>query len=231
MTERITIELTDPEAIAAGDGRNPGGVTRFELLRRAALGGGAALIGGGLAVTGVPSAFAQAPVLRDRDILNLLLLNESLEVAFYSEAIDRGALSGRALAFARQVRLNEIEHRDAARVALGNRALPIPGFAFRDTTTTQTAFLTTALALENNDVATINGAGPLLSSKQLLSVAGQVVSVEARQAAWIRRIVYGPEYASAPEYPAPSAFEGTITAEEARAALRATGFVRGEVQP
>jgi hypothetical protein len=226
MTDVVRLELTDPEAILRGDGRNEGGMTRFELLRRAALGGGA-LIGGGALLTRVPEAFAQG--VTDVDILNLLHLNEALETAFYSEAVARGALTGRALTFARQVRDNERVHRDVARQALGSRARPLPGFEFGETTATEPAFLATALALENNDVGALNGSGPLLNSKALLAVAGQIVSVEGRQAAWIRRIVYGPDYDSPAQYPAPTPLDPGIPPEAVRRAILATGFIRGEI--
>jgi hypothetical protein len=222
----VSLELRDPQAILRGGGQNEGGLSRGQLFRRAAL-GGTALIGGGLALSGVPAARAQD--LSDVEILNFLLLNESLEVAFYSEALERANLRGRARAFARQVRDNEVVHRDTIAAALGTNARPLPPFEFGGTTANQRAFLTTALALENNDVAANNGAGPLLDSKQLLAVAGQIVSVEARQAAWIRRIVYGPDYDGRGQLPAPVAFDVAITPAQAIAALRATGFVRGEI--
>ncbi len=222
----VSLELRDPQAILRGGGQNEGGLSRGQLFRRAAL-GGTALIGGGLALSGVPAARAQD--LSDVEILNFLLLNESLEVAFYSEALERANLRGRARAFARQVRDNEVVHRDTIAAALGTNARPLPPFEFGETTANQRAFLTTALALENNDVAANNGAGPLLDSKQLLAVAGQIVSVEARQAAWIRRIVYGPDYDGRGQRPAPVAFDVAITPAQAIAALRATGFVRGEI--
>ncbi len=227
MTDVVRLQLSDPDSIIRGDGRNEGGLTRFELLRRAALGSGA-MIGGGLLLTGAPSAFAQGEIT-DVDILNLLLLNESLEVAFYSEAVSRGGLSGRALQFAEQVRDNETVHRDVARRALGTRARAIPAFEFGETTANNEAFLTTALALENNDVGALNGAGPLVRSRALLAVAGQVVSVEGRQAAWIRRIVYGPDYAAPSEYPAPGALDPGLTIPQVLEALRATGFIRGQI--
>jgi Ferritin-like domain len=226
MADVVRLELTDPEAILRGDGRNEGGLTRFELLRRAAFGGGA-LIGGGALLTRVPEAFAQG--VTDVDILNLLHLNEALEVAFYSEAVARGGLSGRALTFARQLQENETVHRDVAREALGANARPLPGFEFGETTANNANFLTTALALENNDVAALNGSGPLLRSRALLAVAGQIVSVEGRQAAWIRRIVYGPEYDAPTEYPAPGPLDTGITPEQTRQAILATGFIRGEI--
>jgi hypothetical protein len=223
MTEPVTVELRDPDAVLA-HGRDEGGMTRGTLLHRAALGAGA-LLGGGLLVRNVPEAFAQAAT--DVDILNLLNLNESLEVAFYGEAARRGALRGRALAFARQLERNEIVHRGVARKALGANARPLPPFDFGDVTANQDAFLTSALAFENNDVGALNGAGPLLVSKRLLAVAGQIVSVEGRQAAWIRRIVYGPTYSSPRQYPSPSAFDFPLTAAQVKARLAATGFIKG----
>lgn len=226
MPGAFTVDLVDSDAVLRDDGRNPGGLSRLDLLRRVALGGGA-LLGGGVLLSGVPKAFAQD--VSDVDILNLLLLNEAMEAAFYAEAVARGALSGRALDFARQLAANEAVHRDTIAGALGPNARPLPPFNFRDTTASQAAFLTTALALENNDVAANNGAGPLLDSKQILAVAGQIVSVEGRQAAWIRRIVYGPQFANATQYPAPVAFDVGIPPAQVREAIRATGFVQGEV--
>jgi len=229
MSETVRVDLHDPGAILRGEGQDEGLLTRAGLFRRAAL-AGSVVIGGGLLVSGVPKAFAQGDGVSDVDILNLLLLNESLEVAFYTEALARAGLTGRARAFAEQVRANEIVHRDTARAALGTAARPIPPFAFNAATANEANFLTTALALESNDVGVLNGAGPLVDNKRLLAVAGQVVSVEARQAAWIRRIVYGPGYAGgAAQYPAPAAFDGPLTPAQAVAALRATGFIQGEI--
>lgn len=105
----------------------------------------------------------------------------------------------------------------------------IPPFDFGDIPRNQARFLTTALALEQGDVGALNGSGPLLTSKALLAVAGQIVSVEGRQAAWIRRIVYGPTYSAASQYPAPSAYDQPLTAEQVKAALAATGFIKGPI--
>ena len=226
MTDVVRLELRDPEAVFRDDGQNEGGLTRADLFRRAAL-GGAAMIGGGVLLTGVPKAFAQG--VSDVDILNLGLLNESMEVAFYTEAIRRANLSGRPLRFARQVRANEVVHRNTFRAALGNQARDIPPFEFGNATASQAAFLATALALENNDVGALNGSGPLLRSKRLLAVAGQIVSVEGRQAAWIRRIVFGPDFGATRELPAPTPFDPALTPAQVIAALEATGFIRGEI--
>ena len=45
----------------------------------------------------------------------------------------------------------------------------------------------------------------------------------------MRRIVYGPEYASPSEYPAPGALDPGLTIPQILEALRSTGFVRGEI--
>jgi hypothetical protein len=231
MAGPVRVELQDPEAILRGAGQEEGLLSRAGLFRKAAL-TGSAVIGGGLLVSNVPAAFAQGDDddVTDVEILNLILLNESLEVAFYTEALARAGLTGRPLAFARQVRDNEVGHRDLAATALGTQARPIPPFAFGEATATEASFLATALALENNDVGFGNGAGPLIRSRALLAVAGQLVSVEARQAAWIRRIVYGPGFAGgAAQYPAPVAFDVALTPAQAVAALRTTGFVQGQI--
>jgi hypothetical protein len=226
MTDPVTLDLVDPEAVIHGGGRNEGGLTRAALFRRAAI-AGSAVLGGGVLLSGVPKAFGQGTT--DVEILNVALLEEYLESAFYAQAAASGALRGRALEFAQQLAETEAVHRDTIRGALGSAAIPSPAFDFRGTTANQQAFLTTALALENTDVGAFNGAGPLLKSKAILAVAGQIVSVEGRQAAWIRRIVYGPGgYAGgAAQYPAPRAFDPGLTLAQVRAVQQATGFIRG----
>ena len=66
-------------------------------------------------------------------------------------------------------------------------------------------------------VETLNGAGPLVS-KPVLAEAGTLVSVEARQASWVRNILG--------EDPAPFAFNPTVTAAESLARLSKLGFVK-----
>ena len=51
--------------------------------------------------------------------------------------------------------------------------------------TDQASFLKLAYVLENTGVGAYNGAGPSLTSKQLLAAAGSIVQVEARHAAAI----------------------------------------------
>ena len=77
-------------------------------------------------------------------------------------------------------------------------------------------FQATAMVLEDTGVAAYNGQGPNLT-KKTLGAAAQIVSVEARHAAWIRDIVK--------KAPAPDAFDPAKTKEEVTAAVTATGFI------
>jgi hypothetical protein len=83
-------------------------------------------------------------------------------------------------------------------------------------TSNQALFERTAQQLEQMCVAFLNGVGPLVSS-EVLAAAAQLVSVEARQVAWITRILGG--------VPADTAFDPAITLGQARTAVRATGFL------
>jgi hypothetical protein len=83
-------------------------------------------------------------------------------------------------------------------------------------TSNQELFQRTAQQLEQMCVAFLNGVGPLVSS-EVLAAAAQLVSVEARQVAWITRILGG--------VPADTAFDPAISLGQARAAVRATGFL------
>ena len=76
-------------------------------------------------------------------------------------------------------------------------------------------------------MAAYNGQGPRLRRKTL-AAAASIVSVEARHAAWIRRIVAGPDYAEGKKsYPAPAALDKPQTKAQIEAAVGQTGFIQG----
>jgi len=134
-------------------------------------------------------------------VLNYAYALEQLEAAFYTQVVASSSFSTTFSEPVRRVlvdlRDHEIAHREFLRRAI--QALggtPIPGltpnftsidFASRD------SVLTTARTFEDLGVAAYNGAGPLLSNddagRTLLTVAGKIVSVEARHAAAIRDIL------------------------------------------
>jgi hypothetical protein len=158
----------------------------FALRRRALLLGGAAL--GGVAITGAPRATSAS--LREEDVraLNLLLLVEQTQVAFYTEAVRVGALKGEVLQYARQVASQEEEHLAVLKRLLGGQARGKPDFDFGDRTRQPDAFAAAAADVEDLAVGAYNGQGGNVS-RDVLAGAATIVSVEARHAAWIRSIV------------------------------------------
>jgi ferritin-like protein len=120
-------------------------------------------------------AAAQEPsAAQDTAILHFALTLEYLESEF--------------LTFARMVRDDELAHVEALRDALGTAAVAKPTFNFMNTTSDAATFRATAVVLEDTGVSAYNGQGPNLR-KAPLAVAAGIVSVEARHAAWIRRVV------------------------------------------
>jgi hypothetical protein len=227
MSEPLTLELQDEggairEALDEG---NQG--TRSELFRRAVMGGGT-ILAGGLLIGGLPSvALGKPSAAQDARILNFALLLEYLESEFYVDAVARGALTGDLLAFATTVRDHELAHVDYLETALGSAAIAKPSFDFKGTTSDAGKFVATAMVLEDTGVAAYNGQGPRLR-RRTLPAAASIVSVEARHAAWIRRIAAGPGYpAGEPTLPAPVSFDPALSKAKVEAAVGATGFIAG----
>jgi rubrerythrin len=163
---------------------------RAVLARRALLAGGAALTGA--AIAGAPRLTdAAQPSQADLNALNLLLLVEYTENAFYGEALRRGRLRGEVREYARTVAEQEREHLEFVRSALGGRAEDEPRFEFGEKTADPQAFATAAGDLEDLSVAAYNGQGTNVSP-ETLAAAAKIVSVEARHAAWIRSVVGQP---------------------------------------
>jgi hypothetical protein len=180
--------------------------------------GGAAVAAAVAASAAWPRATNSAPSAKqDAAILRFALLVEDLQAAFYADALDRGALSGEQLEFARVVGGHERAHADHIRMALGAGAPKAPRFDFGDTNADPKRFARTAIKLEDLGLAAYNGAATSLTADTLADAA-RIVSVEARHAAWIRDIVG--------ELPAPRAADRAISAREAKAAIDRTGFVR-----
>jgi Ferritin-like domain len=206
----------DPElAQAAADGD-----TRSQVLRKAALGGGA-LMGGG-ALLALPSLAVGADTRsarQDRAILNFALTLEYLEAEFYAQAVRGGALSGAVLTFARTVGEHEAEHVTFLRQALGSAAVARPSFDFKGTTTDQARFVATAVTLEDTGVAAYLGQSYRLKRTSYIAAAASLLAVEARHSAWARSL--------AGRQPSEEAFATRATIRQVLAAVRATGFITG----
>lgn len=229
MQPEPSLQSLDPGG-ALGDALDslPGSpaLSRADLLKRGVLAGGLGLATAGIfgsmaeAATSVPKPLTRAQRQFDIGILRFALVVEQLGAAFYTEAVSRGKIAGETLDYARTAKRDEISHVLAVRKtlsSLGGQPGPTPRFDFKGIPGRPADFRKTALQIEQMCVETLNGAGPLVSSR-VLAAASQLVSVEARQVAWISRILN--------KVPAPNVLEPAITAAQAKAGVAKTGFVK-----
>lgn len=214
MAEGLTVEEVDRDGALCEAADRVGGDTRAGFLRKGTLLGALTATGG---VSGVLAAPAHAVTRDDVAILNFALTLEYLEAAFYSEAVEVGALTGDTLVFARVVGAHERAHVDFLRKALGRAAVRRPRFNFRGTTEDEELFRATAITLEDTGVEAYKGQAPNIDTKAVLKAALSIHSVEARHAAWIRHIAGMP--------PAPAAFDPAATMAQVLAAVAQTNFI------
>jgi rubrerythrin len=128
----------------------------------------------------------------DFGILNYAFALEQLEAAFYTAVLGSTAFAGMS-AEQKEVftdlRNHEVIHREFFRAALGSNKI---GDLALNQSTVNTAIASTASILQNAElfedlgVAAYNGAGKYLTNADYLTIAGKIVSVEARHAAAIR---------------------------------------------
>jgi len=207
---------SEGEAAPSGRSALPGDGRRSDFVKRAILVGGAGIAGAMIA--GSPRSTDAAQLSQpDLEALNLILLVEYTEGAFYDEALRRRRLQGKLLDYAKAVSAQEKEHLEFVRSALGGRAEDEPDFDFGDKTGDPDAFAAAAGDLEDLAVAAYNGQGTNVTPKTL-AAAATIVSVEARHAAWIRSIVGEP--------PAPDATDSPKSADEVLTGLRQAGLRR-----
>jgi len=128
----------------------------------------------------------------DTGILNYAYALEQLEAAFYTLVVAAPYENIPSLELSRltDIRNHEIAHREFFKTALGKDAIPLllPNFSMVDFSS-RDSVLETAQAFEDLGVSAYNGAGSLISNPDYLTLAGKIVSVEARHAAYIRNLV------------------------------------------
>lgn len=134
----------------------------------------------------------------DVGILNYAYALEQLEAAFYTQVVESfySGITATEKAYLTDVRDHEVAHREFFKAALGSNAIQglTPDFSkvnFAD----RTSVLGTAMAFEDLGVSAYNGAGKLLSDANNLTIAGKIVSVEARHAAAIRDLITNGSFA------------------------------------
>lgn len=135
----------------------------------------------------------------DVGILNYAYALEQLEAAFYTKVASSfytGITEVERLLLS-DIRDHEIAHREFFKNALGSNAIPglevdfsMINFSSRE------SVLATAKAFEDLGVSAYNGAGVLIKDSGYLTLAGKIVSVEARHAALIRDLISNGSFAN-----------------------------------
>jgi rubrerythrin len=189
-------------------------VSRAEWLERG-VAVAAGLAAGGIFAGGFASlASSSAPSSQDIEVLNFALAYEELQAAFYAQAAHALVLHGDWQEFARVVGGHERAHVAFLRHTLGSAARPAPKLQLGRAPSNLPDFIRLAVALEDTGVAFYNGqAGNLTPAS--LAAATEIVSVEARHAAWARDL--------AGEVPAPVATDPPADEDQVKARLTHLG--------
>lgn len=157
----------------------------------------------GAAIVSLPSALTGCHVLGaigkpkldfgdDFGVLNYAYALETLEAKFYQTIVKSPPSDLKAGEFEilRDIGAHEVQHRRFFKRALGVLRIKVPeidltsiDFTRRDTVLAQ------AKTFEDTGVAAYNGAGDRLKLAEFLTIAGKIVSVEARHAATIRDMI------------------------------------------
>ncbi|RFZ95576.1 ferritin-like domain-containing protein [Mucilaginibacter conchicola] len=128
----------------------------------------------------------------DIGILNYAYALEQLEAAFYTEVVAHAytGISTVELNYMTDIRDHEVVHREFFKAALKSNAIMslTPDFSKIDFSN-RTSVLATAKAFEDLGVQAYDGAGFLIKTPEYLTIAGKIVSVEARHAALIANLI------------------------------------------
>jgi len=223
MPDRVIVEVADPQAATRFALEGSESSTRQALIRRALITGGTLSLGG-VVIGGLPHVARSAPSPgQDARVLNLVLLLEYLEAAFYADAMRPGGLTGELRQFARVVGAHERAHVAFISKALGKAARKEPTFSFGNATRDPAKFTAAALALEDLGVAAYNGQAANLT-KPTLAAAARIVSVEARHAAWIRSLNIN---GTGNHNPAPEPFNSVLSKRAVLERIAKSGFIVG----
>lgn len=128
----------------------------------------------------------------DPGILNYAYALEQIEAAFYIKVFESpyAGITAAESALLGDIRDHEIAHREFFKAALAASAIPALELDFSSINfSSRASVLGAAKAFEDLGVTAYNGAGKLLVSADYLLLAGKIVSVEARHAAYIRDLI------------------------------------------
>jgi hypothetical protein len=128
----------------------------------------------------------------DAGILNYAYALEQLEAAFYTQVIATpyANISASEKLNLTMIRDHEVCHREFFKKALGAGAIQglTPDFSSIDFTS-RTSVLTAAKTFEDLGVTAYDGVAYKIVTAAYLGIAGSIVSVEARHAAYIRNLI------------------------------------------
>jgi hypothetical protein len=185
-TPELTLEEVDRDGVLTEALAESQGSSRADFLRKVTIGSGALL--GALAAP----ARAPAAAVNEVALLNYALGFEHLQATFYTET-ERvgtiGRMDQRRATWARTLGAHERAHVAIIKQVLGRKAIRKPSFNFGGVTETEDGFTRTAVAMEDLTVALLTGQTPRVRNPALLAAFFSLLTVEARHAAWARRIV------------------------------------------
>ncbi|MEP7086887.1 MAG: ferritin-like domain-containing protein [Gemmatimonadota bacterium] len=178
-------------------------VSRREAIRQGA--STSSKLAAGLALASVPialaalakDAYAASPLPQDIiDVLNFALTLEYLESSFYNVGVGTsGLIPASDMTVFKQIQKHENAHVAYLLAALGDAAVAKPNFdftaggMFADVFSNYATFQAVSQAFEDTGVRAYKGqATNLMSQPDILTVALQIHSVEARHAAEVRRL-------------------------------------------
>jgi rubrerythrin len=191
--------------------------SRRAFMRRGGIAAGGAIAASTM-LPGLTAGAMAATPKGDVAIANFALTLEYLETAFYAAALKHAGLSGEHKRLATTVHAHEAAHVAALKRMLGSAAVKKPTFDFGSAVTSQAAFTSTAITLEDTGVQAYQGQAPFIKSQAVFKAALSIHPVEARHAAWIRQIAH--------QNPAPAAFNPSLTKSQVLAAVAGTGFIK-----
>ncbi len=128
----------------------------------------------------------------DYGILNYAYALEQLEAAFYTQVIltPYSGMSASEKTMLTSIRDHEVLHREFFKAALGTMAIIGLTVDFSAIDFSNRAkVLGAAKAFEDLGVTAYDGAGYLIQNSAYLTIAGKIVSVEARHAAYISNLI------------------------------------------
>ena len=152
----------------------------------------------------------------DAEILAFFLTLEQVQEDFYRHALEQGGIDGELRRLATTVAAQEHQHARVLLGHLGDRTQPRARTDFSEVAGSPEAFLRAAIELEETAIAGYIGQSGNLSRGRVGTIA-RLVSVEARQAAWLRSLTKA--------NPAPRAADPARKAERVLDDLREKGWL------